>query len=72
AIASQARNSATLLAIMGFPLVIPILLTLVKVSANALALLQDTGVWKDIGILLAIEAILLSLAFVLFPYLWRD
>ncbi|MEO1516441.1 MAG: heme exporter protein CcmB [Bacteroidota bacterium] len=72
AIASRARNSATLLAIMGFPLVIPILLTLVKVSANALALLQDTGVWKDIGILLAIEAILLSLAFVLFPYLWRD
>ncbi|MEM9919604.1 MAG: heme exporter protein CcmB [Bacteroidota bacterium] len=72
AIASRARNSATLLAILGFPLVIPILMTLIKLSANSLGLMQDTAVWKDMLILLSIDAILISLAFVLFPFLWRD
>jgi len=72
AIAAKANNSATLMAIMGFPVVIPILLTLVKLSANALRLIQDTGYWRDISILLAIDVILLTLVIILFPYLWRD
>ncbi len=72
AIASQAHNSSTLMAILGFPIVIPILMTLVKLSANALGLLQDTAVWKDMLILIAIDLILISLSFVLFPYLWKD
>ncbi|MEM1320443.1 MAG: heme exporter protein CcmB [Bacteroidota bacterium] len=72
AISSKASNSATLMAILGFPVVIPILMTLVKVSANALRLLQDTSVWKDILILLIIDCILVTMTFVLFPYLWRD
>lgn len=72
AIAAKANNSATLMAIMGFPVVIPILLTLVKLSANALRLIQDTGYWRDISILLAIDVILLTLVIILFPYLWKD
>ena len=72
AIAAKANNSATLMAIMGFPVVIPILLTLVKLSANALRLIQDSGYWRDISILLAIDVILLTLVIILFPYLWRD
>lgn len=72
AIAAKANNSATLMAVMGFPVVIPILLTLVKLSAHALRLLQDTSYWRDIIILLAIDAILLALVIVLFPFLWRD
>jgi heme exporter protein B len=72
AIAAKATNSATLMAILSFPIIIPILLTLVKFSANALGIITDTGVWKDLVILLSIDAILMSLAFILFPYLWRD
>ena len=72
AIASKASNSATLMAILSFPVIIPVLLTLVKYSSGALGLITDTGEWKDAGILLAIDAILLSLSFVLFPFLWRD
>ena len=72
AIASKASNSSTLMAILAFPVIIPILMTLLKLSANALGLIQDTSVWKDISILLAIDLILLALTFVLFPYLWRD
>lgn len=72
AIAAKASNSSTLMAILAFPVIIPILMTLLKLSANALGLIQDTGVWKDIMILLAIDLILLALTTILFPYLWRD
>ena len=72
AISSKADNNATLMAILSFPLVIPILLTLIKLSANALRLMQDTGVDKDILILASIDMLLLAMALVLFPFLWRD
>ncbi|MFT4664604.1 MAG: heme exporter protein B [Polaribacter sp.] len=72
AIAAKANNSGTLMAILSFPIVIPILMTLIKISANALGLLTDTSIYKDILILLAIDGILLAMAFVLFPFLWRD
>ena len=72
AIAAKANNSATLLAILGFPVIIPILITLIKLSATALGLLEDTSNWRDIVNLLAIDVILVALIFVLFPFLWRD
>lgn len=72
AISAKADNNATLMAILGFPLVIPVLLTLIKLSANALRLMQDTGLDKDIMILLSIDLLLLGIAIVLFPFLWRD
>jgi heme exporter protein B len=71
-IASRANNSATLMAILSFPVVLPILLTLNRLSSIALRLMQDTSYTKDIVNLLAIDAILLTLAFVLFPFVWRD
>lgn len=72
AIASKADNSATLMAILSFPLVIPIIGTLMKLSASALGLIQDTSINKDILILVAIDCILFGMAIILFPFLWRD
>ncbi len=72
AIASKTSNSATLMAILGFPVVIPILATLIKISADALGLINDTSVGQDIFTLLAIDGILVAVALVLFPFLWRD
>jgi heme exporter protein B len=71
-IAARANNSATLMAILSFPVILPILLTLLRLSAIALRLMQDTSYYKDIINLLSIDAILLTLTFVLFPYVWRD
>ncbi len=71
-IAGKTKNSATLMVILGFPVIIPILLVLVKLSANALRLIQDTAIWKDMLILIAIDMILFALIVILFPYLWRD
>ncbi|MBK6932820.1 MAG: heme exporter protein CcmB [Saprospirales bacterium] len=71
-IASKANNSATLMAILSFPVILPILLTLVRLSSVALRLIQDTAYTRDIWNLLAIDAILITLVFVLFPYIWKD
>jgi heme exporter protein B len=72
AISAKAQNSATLMAILGFPVVIPILLTLVKIGTQALRLIQDTQIGGDLLILAAINLLLLSVAILLYPFLWRD
>ncbi len=72
AISSKARQSATLMAILSFPIIIPILMTLMRLTKIALQLMHDTEYYRDIFILVGIDMILLSLVFVLFPYLWRD
>lgn len=72
AISAKTNNSATLMAILSFPLVIPILMTLIKITANALALIQDSTVDQDIYILIAIDLLLTGIAMVLIPFLWKD
>ncbi|HMY85672.1 MAG TPA: heme exporter protein CcmB [Saprospiraceae bacterium] len=72
AIGAKTGNSHMLTAILGFPCVVPVLLELLKLSANSLGLLNDTDFTTDILILGSIDIILLSLAFILFPYVWRD
>lgn len=71
-ISAKANNSATLMAILSFPVILPILLTLIRLSMVALRLIQDTAYLRDIYNLLAIDAILMTLTFVLFPYIWKD
>lgn len=72
AISAKANNSATLMAILSFPLVIPILLTLVKLSGNSIGMFRDTDINGDIAILVAIDLLLVGLALILYPFLWRD
>lgn len=72
AIAAKAGNSGTLMAILSFPVILPILLTLLRLSKQAIQLMEDNGGWDDIVMLLSIDVILIALAFMLFPFLWRD
>lgn len=72
AISAKANQSATLMAILSFPVIIPILITLLRLSKIAINLMADTAYYKDMLILGCIDLILISLAFMLFPYLWRD
>jgi heme exporter protein B len=72
ALSAKADNNAALLPILSFPLVLPIIMILVKISVSALGAIQDTGLGQDISILIGIDLGLLALALVLFPFLWRD
>jgi len=72
AIASRASNNFSLMAILSFPIVLPLLMTLMKVSGSALNSLSWSGNIPLLLILLIINVAVILLAFVLFPYLWRD
>lgn len=72
AISAKANQSATLMAILSFPIIIPMLLVLMRLTKIALHLMTDSAYYKDMLILLCIDVILGALAFILFPYLWRD
>lgn len=71
-IASKAENAATLMAVLSFPVILPLLLMLLRVSKNALDGLDRSVSLDEIGILLAIDAIVLILSWMLFPFLWRS
>jgi len=72
AIASRASQNFSLMAILSFPIVLPLLATLMKVSSTALINLEWAGNAGFIVILLTINVAVIMLAYLLFPYLWRD
>jgi heme exporter protein B len=71
-IASKSENSAMLMAILSFPIIIPLLLLILKVSKNAMDGLDKSTSYDELMILTAIDAIVIVLSVILFPYLWRS
>lgn len=71
-IASKAPNSSTLMAVLSFPVIIPMLLVIIKSSKNALDGLDRSVYLDQILILIAINAIIMAVSYLLFPYLWRS
>lgn len=73
AIASKAMQQASLMAILGFPVIIPQLLLLIRLSRMAFAEAFQAGApLQVIGLLLALDASVVVLALILFPFLWKD
>lgn len=72
AIAGMAGGNSALIAILGFPLVVPQLILLSDLTQPLFELRALTGWWKYFGILLAMDAMLLVLSIVLFPFLWKE
>lgn len=71
-IVSKANNNGTLMAILSIPVMIPILLVLIKISFHAIDGLQRSLIYEKLMILGAINLILVTLSFLLFPYLWKS
>ncbi|MBY0245184.1 MAG: heme exporter protein CcmB [Sphingobacteriaceae bacterium] len=72
AIASKAGNGGMLMAILSFPLIIPVLILLIKLSKNALDGLDRSASLDEIGNLLVVNILAIVVSLVLFPYLYRD
>lgn len=73
AIASKARQQAALLAILGFPLIIPQIMLLVRLSRDAFGEVFRAGaVWKITGVLVGLDGMIIVLSIILFPFLWKD
>ena len=71
-IASKAGNHATLMAILSFPVIIPILLMTIRISKNALDGLDWSVSADKLLSLLAINVLVAATSYLLFPYLWRS
>jgi len=72
AIAAQARQNAALMAILGFPIAIPLLMVLSNLALGAVASVQQEGWWSMVWVMFGLDALIVGLAAVLFPFLWKE
>ncbi len=71
AIAAKAQSSGTLMAVLGFPVVLPMIMLLIKVSKNAIDGLARSQSHDELLMLGGINLIVLAVSFLLFPFLWK-
>lgn len=72
AIASKAGNGGMLMAILSFPIIIPVLILLIKLAKNAIDGLDRAVSLDDIGMLIIVNVMVMAVSLLLFPFLWRD
>ena len=72
AIAAKASQNVALMAILSLPFILPILLLLIKLSQVALLHHVQHFPAQDLLLLILLDVIMVALAIVLFPYLWRE
>ena len=72
AIAGRAGGNSALIAILGFPLVVPQLILLSDLSRPLFTPMAVTNWWTFFGVLLLLDALIVALSLLLFPYLWKD
>ena len=71
AIAARAQQNAAIMAVLGFPIITPQLILLMKIS-NAAFNPVLTLKMNDILLLVALDAMVALLAVILFPFLWKE
>ena len=72
AIAARAQQNAALMAILGFPLVTPVLMMLSNLALKAISPVYQPGWWILALTLLALDALVILLGVILFPFLWQE
>ncbi len=73
AIAAKAQQNAALMAILGFPVILPILLLLMRLSKVAFAeVFKEGAVMKLMLLTGGLDILVIVMAIILFPYLWKD
>lgn len=73
AIASKASGNFAIMSILSFPVLMPLILVIIRLSKQAVDGIEWAGVGFDlVAILTALNVLTVTLSFLLFPYLWRD
>jgi heme exporter protein B len=73
AIAAKAQQNAALVAILGFPIILPLLLMLMRLSKAAFNEVFKAGaVLELVGLVVGLDILIILLATILFPYLWKE
>lgn len=72
AIAARAQQNAALMAVMGFPIIIPQLMLLLRISNTVFSDVIQGSLLQMVLLLVALDLLVVLLAVILFPFLWKD
>lgn len=73
AISARAQQNAALMAVLGFPLIVPQLLLLMRLSKAAFAEIFREGAVLQLTLLvIGLDIMIIALSIILFPFLWKD
>lgn len=72
AIAARAQQNSALMAILGFPIVTPVLMILSKLALKALSDVYFPGWWSLALVLIGLDVLVIVLGVILFPFLWQE
>jgi heme exporter protein B len=73
AIAAKANGNFAIMSILSFPVLMPLILVVIRLSKQAVDGIEWAGVgFNFIVILAALNVLTVALSYLLFPYLWRD
>jgi len=72
AIAAKANQNAALIAILGFPIIIPMLMILSNLALKAITPVYQPGWWMLAVVLLLLDFLIIVLGVILFPFLWQE
>jgi len=72
AIAARAQQNSALMAILGFPLVTPVLMILSKLALTAISPVYMPNWWGLALVLLGLDVLVIILGIILFPFLWQE
>lgn len=71
AIAAKAQQNAAIMAILGFPLIIPQLLLLMRLANTVFTTTPSIPV-SSVLLVVMLDILVILLAIILFPFLWKD
>lgn len=73
AISAKANGNFAIMSILSFPVLMPLILVVIRLSKQAVDGIEWAGVGLNFIVILAgLNVLTLALSFLLFPYLWRD
>lgn len=73
AIAAKANQNAALIAILGFPVILPLLLLLMRLSKAAFnEIFREGALLQLTGLIIGLDLLIIAMAVILFPYLWKE
>lgn len=72
AITARVQGNLVLMAILSLPIILPLLILLVKMTGRTFGVYGTSSGLPLLGGLVLLNAIIVILSVVLFPYLWRD
>lgn len=72
AIAAKANQNAALMAVLGFPIITPVLMILSKLATKAIMPVYQEGWWSLALVMGLLILLVVVLSLILFPFLWKE